>query len=77
MEVNLLTTIEILNIQKETIYTTFYKFDKLPPHTNRHKILLERLVCLLEKYFKVEIKSNFYDLIPNHFLQLFLLFAQK
>lgn len=53
---------------KETIYATFYKFDKLPPHTNKHKnFYWKDLFVLLEKYFKVEIKSNFYDLIPNHF----------
>ena len=53
---------------KETIYATFYKFDKLPPHTNKHKnFYWKDLFILLRKYFKVEIKSNLNNLLPNHF----------
>lgn len=53
---------------KETIYASFYKFHKLPPHTNKHKnFYWKDLFYLLQKYFKVEIKSNLNNLLPNHF----------
>ena len=53
---------------KETIYATFYRFDKLPPHTNKHKnFYWKDLFVLLKKHFYVEIQTNLNNLLPNHF----------
>ena len=53
---------------RETIYATFYMFNKLPPHTNKHKnFYWKHLYKLLKNYFYVEIKTNINNLLPNHF----------
>jgi hypothetical protein len=52
----------------ETIYASLYMEEKLSPHTNKHKnFYWKNLYFILKEKFDVEIKTNFNNLLPNHF----------